>query len=87
MTDKFSSHQPALDSPAQHAADVVKSDSTDLANAARSLYIGNGGDIKVTTAGGDEITFGGVPSGSILPVRVTRVWSTGTDASNIVALW
>lgn len=87
MADKFEGHRSGLDSPAEYAAAVTKSDSTDLANTARSLFVGTGGDVKVTTAGGSEVTFGGVPSGAILPVRVKRVWSTGTNAANIVAIW
>jgi hypothetical protein len=52
------------------------------------LYIGTGGGGKVTTAGGDDITFAGVPSGTILPIQVSRVWSSGSPTwSNIVALW
>lgn len=87
MSDKFSGHSSGLDSPAEYASSVTLSDSTDLPTAARSLYIGNGGDVKVTTTGGDEVTFGGIPSGSILPVRVKRVHNTGTNASGIIALW
>lgn len=86
MADAFSSNQPGLDSPAFYGAAVTPADGSDLANTARGLYVGTAGNIKVTTKGGSEITFTNVPVG-ILPVSVKRVWSTGTTASGIVALW
>lgn len=51
------------------------------------LYIGTGGDLKVLTIGGDEVTFTNFQDGSFLPVQVVRVFATGTTASNIIALW
>ena len=51
------------------------------------LYIGTTGTLKVTTIAGDDVTFTGVLSGSFFPVQVRKVWSTGTTASNIIALW
>ena len=51
------------------------------------LYIGTGGDLKVLTIGGDEVTFSNIQEGTFLPVQVLRVFSTGTGADNIIALW
>lgn len=55
------------------------------------VYAGGGAassnDIKVTTAAGNEITFSAFPKGGFLPVQCVRVWSTGTAATNVVALW
>ena len=51
------------------------------------LYIGTAGNLKVTTAGGDEITFQGVSTGTFFPVNVVKVFATGTSADNIIALW
>lgn len=73
--------------PADNAAAVTPNDSTDLTNTARALYVGTGGDVKVTTAGNDTVTFNDVQGGSILPVRIKRVFSTGTTASNMVAIY
>lgn len=72
-------------SPANTAALVTPSDSVDLVPAARALYVGTTGNIKVTTAGGSTLLFTAVPVG-FFPVKVSRVWSTTTTASNIVAL-
>lgn len=61
---------------ASNAVVVTPSDTTVLRSA--TLYIGTGGTLKVTTAGGQAVIFENVPSGSFLPVLVTKVWSTGT---------
>jgi hypothetical protein len=63
------------------------SDSTEAAKSGVVLYIGTGGDLKVLTSGGDEVTFINIQDGSFLPVQVLRVFTTGTTATNIVALW
>ena len=49
------------------------------------LYVGTSGNVKVLTAGGNEVTFVGVSG--FFPVQVVRVFATGTTATNIVALW
>ena len=77
-----------LDLPAHGAAAVTPNDSADLPSpgAARRLYIGGTGALKVTTVDGDTVTFAAVPVG-IFDVSVSRVWATGTAATNIVALY
>jgi len=50
------------------------------------LYVGTGGDLELTTAGGDTVYLINVPSGSFLPIQTIRV-SAFSTASNIVALW
>lgn len=87
MADVFSGHTSGLDSPAANGAAVTPNDSTDLATVARALWVGTGGAVALVTVGGSDITLSGVPSGTLLPVRAARVKSTGTTASNIVALW
>jgi len=75
------------------AADVTPSDTVNIPNAAGAdmdnegcvLYVGTQGDLKVTTSSGSEVTFVGVQG--FFPVQVIRVWSTGTTATDIVALW
>jgi hypothetical protein len=51
------------------------------------LYVGGAGDLKVKTAGGDEVTFTGILAGTFLPVQVVRVFATGTTATTVLALW
>jgi len=51
------------------------------------LYVGSSGDLRVTTIGGDVVSLVGVSGGQFIPVHITKVWFSGTSASNIVALW
>jgi hypothetical protein len=50
------------------------------------LYVGFGGFLNVVTAGGDDVLFTSVPSGTFLPIQVIKV-KEGGSASDIVALW
>jgi len=87
-TDEFAGQyggESALDWPATKADAVTPSDSTDLTYIPRALYIGGEGNLKVDMAGGGTVTFASVPVG-VFPIRVTRVYSTGTAATNIIAL-
>lgn len=53
----------------------------------RAIYCGQKGDIKVDLVNGDTVTFQNVQSGTWLPVEVTRVYATGTSASNLVGVY
>lgn len=59
----------------------------DRNNAGCVLYVGTGGDLVVTTVAGDKVTFVNTQGGTFLPIQVVKVWSTGTTAANIIALW
>jgi hypothetical protein len=68
---------------------VTPSDTDDLPNYSRMLYVGVGGSgkhVKVTTLNGDVVEFKNVPTG-ILMVQARRVWAAGTVATDILALW
>ena len=83
----YSSDWPGITAPAAHAVAVTPNDGTDLTYPARALYVGGAGDVVVIMHGGETTTFKAVQVGTVLPLIVTRVKSTGTTATNIVALW
>lgn len=85
-TDDFATLAPSLDAPAIHAVAVTPSDGSDLTYVSRGVYVGGAGDIKVTLLGGETVTFSAVPAGTLLPVRASRIWSTGTTATNLVSV-
>ena len=88
MADRWSSTTPGLVGPAENAAAVTPADGADLANSTRALFVGGAGAVKVDMVGGTTgVTLTGVVAGSVLPIRVSRVYSTGTTATNIVALY
>ena len=71
---------------AQEAYDVTPNNGADLAQWPAALYVGATGDVKVDMANGGTVTFVNVPDGTFLPILVKRVYATGTDATNIIAL-
>lgn len=85
-----------VQAPAAHALDVTPADA-DLSIVAaghftRAVYVGGVGDLAVRMAdngdqGDQDVIFKAVPAGSILPIRVSQIQSTGTSATLIIALW
>lgn len=71
--------------PAHGAVSVTPSDSAEI-SPTRALYIGVSGDVAVTMADGQSVIFVGAPVG-VLPIQVSQVRSTGTTATNILALY
>jgi hypothetical protein len=85
---KLASGVHTLGEPAINASSITPNDSADLAQFTRLVYVGGTGDVTVNMAGsGTTILFKAVPVGTVLPIRVSRVLSTGTTATNLVALW
>lgn len=85
--DKFSDLPTTLIAPGRDAAPIVPDDGADLPVLPRALYVGQGGTVAVRMAGGQDVSFEGVPGGTVLPVRARRVRASGTTAAAIVALW
>ena len=70
------------------AESVRKSDSADLSLNGANLFIGTGGVLKIDTADGDTITLKNIASGTYIDfVKVKKVYSKGTTASDIVAIY
>jgi hypothetical protein len=76
--------------PPRRAVAVSPSDTTDLTDVARLLYVGGTGNLVLLLAGdgeGSEVTLTAVPAGAFIPLQVQRVLNTGTTASDIVAFY
>jgi hypothetical protein len=73
---------------ARRAASVTFSDST-IIEATRALYVGANGNVSVVMVEGGTVTFQGLNAGTILPIQVTQVRSTGTTvgAGTVLALY
>ena len=78
------------------AAAVTPSDTADIPSVSTQdgvgnngcvLYVGGFGDVRVLTAGGDDVTFVGINGGTFVPVQVLKVFATSTTATSIVAMW
>lgn len=82
----MAAHRSADATVAAHGAvAITPSDSTEIP-VTRSLYVGGTGNINVTMADGQTLIFSSVPVG-ILPIQVTKVLSTSTTASSLIALY
>ena len=77
---------PDLSASAQSAVVVTPSDTVNMAET-RGLYVGGIGNITAIMRDGRTVLFSAIPVGTILPIRVTRVNSTATTATLIIALY
>jgi hypothetical protein len=87
MSDRFNGRAGGITAPATHGFAITPADATDLAAETRAIYVGGAGSVAVTLASGDTITLAGVLAGTLLPVRASRVRSTGTTATDLVGLY
>jgi hypothetical protein len=72
--------------PSWGAKAISPSDNDDLQYWMRGVYVGGAGDLKVTMFDGSTVTFESVPAGSVLPIYIKKIHSTGTTATKIVGL-
>jgi hypothetical protein len=86
MPDRFQNSSPSLSGPATHGFAVTPHDTNVLSETTRALYVGAAGTLAVVMASGASVTFSGLASGTVLPVRATKVMATGTTAADILGL-
>jgi hypothetical protein len=84
--DQFNAHTTSLESPASSAVAITPSDEIDLAQVSRAVYVGGTGDLAVTMKDGNNTTFKNLIGGTVMAIRVSRVHSTGTTATDIVVM-
>lgn len=88
-TDPHQGANVELDSPGIRDFDITPSDEDDLAEYTRAIYVGSGGDVNLVLQGNRGAAarlYTNVPDGTLLPLRVRRVMSTSTTASEIVGI-
>ena len=76
-----------MTAPVNNGKVPTHSDTVNERTDGRALYVGVGGDVKVTTPAGVDLLFKNMVGGIIHPVEVRRVWSTGTAATDLILLW
>lgn len=82
--DRHYANQIRLSSPVKGAFVVTPNDSNDLSEVTISLYIGTAGNVKLTMQDNSVVTYTNLIAGRH-PLRVKRVWATGTTATGIIA--
>jgi hypothetical protein len=84
--DRFQTYTRGLTAPATGAFAIVPSDTLELAETARAIYVGGAGTMTLVTRDGGTAAFAGLAAGTVLPVSAVRVLATGTTATNLVGL-
>lgn len=88
IKDDFRDFADSASNPARSCAAVIPDDVNQLDIVSKALYIGTGGDLVIRSVDADaDVTLRNAASGTILPMRVIAVRSTGTSAADIVALF
>jgi hypothetical protein len=86
MPDIFQFLTAGLESPASDAFDITPSDATNLESVTRGIYCGAGGHLHVIMKSGREITFKNLAGEMTHGLRVSKVFLTGTTATDIIGL-
>jgi hypothetical protein len=74
--------RPGLSDPGTSFEPVSPSDTGDLPFVPRAIIVGAAGSLRVTQINGEIKTITYVPVG-YNPIRMTRIWATGTTAIDI----
>jgi hypothetical protein len=85
--DDYSAYQVAPGGACRHAAAVSPSDTVDLTDVSRALFVGGAGNLTVIMQDGTTAVFTAVIAGQVLPIQASRVKATGTTATSITAMW
>jgi len=85
MTDIFARQMRSPRDPATTAFAITPDDATDLAQVTVAVGVSTPGNVRVSMLDGSIGDLALVP-GTPFPVRVARVWQTGTTATGITGL-
>lgn len=62
----------------------LQSDTIDMNRVGLGIFVGVAGDVKVTGVDGSDYIMLNLAAGVWHPCEVTRVWTTGTDATDLL---
>jgi uncharacterized protein with PhoU and TrkA domain len=84
--DTFVNASDTLTTPATDIEQIVPSDTSDLGHMTKALNAATAGVVRVTTQQG-TITDIFLAAGTVFPLRIRRVWATGTSATGLRGLF
>lgn len=72
--------------PADNIFLITPNNDSDLGQLTRGIAFAAAGTLRVTTVANEDVTIpdGALAAGIIHPIRVRKVWATGTSATGIV---
>ncbi|MDA5093071.1 hypothetical protein O2N63_03130 [Aliiroseovarius sp. KMU-50] len=86
--DTFKRRSAGITSPASNAFSVTPDDANDLPVVTRGLYLGETSTVQIVLQGDDTpVTFTNLIGGVVHPLRVKRVYATGSTATDIVGIY
>tara|TARA_Y100000004_G_scaffold194481_1_gene259195 strand:- start:20308 stop:20586 length:279 start_codon:yes stop_codon:yes gene_type:complete len=87
-TEKQRRRLDQLKGKGHFAEEITADDTSNLPDVNAQLFIGTGGNIKVTLSGGSTVVLKNIPSGTFLKgVYVDKIFRTGTTARDIVGIY
>jgi hypothetical protein len=86
IIDKFQGKIVSYEMPSNHLLALTPNDAVDLTYVTRGIYIGGAGDLAVRDEFNNDVTFTNLVPGIILPIRVVRIFATGTSVTDIIGL-
>lgn len=85
IVNKFAGMAGGLSAPASTIFPIQPNDAADLPVLTRKINVARPGFVRVTMADGSVGTLF-LAAGSVVDLRVRRVWATGTSAEGICGL-
>lgn len=83
--DNFLTQTDALFAPSRNPTAIVPSDTIDLPDTPKGIYVGTGGDVRLQGVGSSaSVTYKNLPNASYIAVRAQRVFATGTTATDLI---
>ena len=86
MPDPFQGYADSPGAPANAPYAIVPSDTVELPQVPKGIYVGTGGDVTLRgVRGAADVTYKNLPDASYIAVRAQYVRATGTTATNLIA--
>lgn len=90
--NNFTQTDAGINAPYTRAVTITPNDTTDLVEIPRAINVHKTGGQSHTTIkcilSGDTIAVSLiVPIGQVCPIRVSRIYAAGTDATTVIALY
>ena len=84
--DLFKKNKKTYDSSSSILFTITPHDINELTYITRAIYVGVPGNVAVQDINGNDVTFSNAPSGLQIPIRLRKIYATGTTAGALIGL-